>query len=92
MAFRTHDLMITLLPSDSDSCSEHTLGGPPCPAFSEIPPAPDTPYCPPCPAFSEIPPAPDTAHCPLGGPLSDTGESALTVLQFQLREILLREL
>lgn len=91
MTFRTHQLMITLLPSDSD-CSGHTVGGPPCPAFSEIPPAPDTPHCPPCPAFSEIPPVPDTPHCPLGGPPSDTGESALTALQIQLREMLLRAL
>ncbi len=91
MAFNARDLMIAVLPPDS--CDEFTQGGPPCPAFSEIPPAPNTPHCPPpppCPAFSEIPPP-----CPgasLGGPSEggDTGESALAALRLQLREALPR--
>ena len=94
MAFKSYDLMIAVLPPDPDPCSEFTLGGPPpCPAFSEIPPAPNTPYCPdpPCPAFSEIPP--DPPPCPgasLGGLPNRgyTGESALTALQIRLRETL----
>jgi hypothetical protein len=43
MAFKAYDLMIAVSPPDPDPCSEFTLGGPPYPAFSEIPPAPNTP-------------------------------------------------
>jgi len=78
MAFKSYDLMIAVLPPDPDPCSEFSVGGPPCPAFSEIPPVPNTHYCPdpPCPGAS------------LGGPPDDAGESALAALQLQLRETL----
>ena len=80
MTFKARDLMIAVLPTDPDPCQEFTMGGPPCPAFSDIPPAPNTPHCPPCPGAS------------LGGPpdSDDTGENALAALRFQLREILRR--
>jgi hypothetical protein len=82
MAFKAYDLMIAVSSPDPDPCSEFTLGGPPCPAFSEIPPAPNTPHCPdsPCPAAS------------LGGPpdSGDTSEGALAALQIQLRKTLRR--
>jgi hypothetical protein len=87
MEFKVRELVIPVL-SDPDPCSEFTLGGPPpCPAFSDIPPAP------PCPAFSDIPPAPDP--CPgasLGGPVEvgGAGAGALAALQLQLRESLSR--
>jgi hypothetical protein len=81
MVFKARELMIAVLP-DPDPCSEFTMGGPPCPAFSDIPPAPNTPHCPDptCPGTSFGSP-PDSG---------DTGQNALAALQLQLRERLSR--